>query len=105
MTTEIILDASKYMVWYGLLIAGILISTIWATLKHKTFLPLSWGVILSAAIYWTRNQIAPLIFGVRNYEWANNPVMYALTGIFAITFFAYIGLTLWNLYRYESVIA
>ena len=102
---EILLDVSQYMTWYFLLGIGIITLSLVATLKHKNFMPLSWGLILTIAIWWYRNQIAPLVFGVMNYEWATNPVMYFLTGVFAIMFFAYIALTLWNLYHHEKVIA
>lgn len=103
--TEIIIDVAKYLVWYWLLIAGIIILTLWATLKQKNFMPLAWGSILSGAIYLCKDQIAPLIFGVGNYDYSDNIVMFVLTGVFAVTFFMYIALTIWNLYQYNEVIA
>lgn len=102
--TEILLDVSKYMTWYFLLGLGIILLSLWATLKHNDFFPLTWGIVLTAAIYYFRNQISPLVFGVLNYEFATNPIMYILTGTFAIMFFAYIALTLWNNYESGNVI-
>ena len=103
-TNQIVLDTSKIMVWYFLLIAGIIILTLWATLKHESFLPLTWGLILSGAIYYFKAQIAPLVFGVVNYDWHTNPLMFILTGVFGVMFFAYIALTIWNLHESGSVI-
>lgn len=95
--TEIILDVSQYMVWYVLLGIGIIILCLYATWKHQTFAPLVWGLVITGLIFWFRNQIAPLVFGVLNYDWATNPVMFALTGLFTVFFFGYILLVLWNL--------
>ena len=102
--TEIILDVSQITTWYYLLIAGIVLLCLWATLKHKSFFPLVWGLVLSGSILAFQNQFAPLLFGVLNYEWGINPVMFVLTGVFAVMWFGYIGLTMYNCVTRGSVI-
>ena len=102
--SQIIIDVSQYMTWYFLLGVGIILLSLWATLKHQDFFPITWGVVLTGAIYLFRAQIAPLVFGVMNYDWGTNPVMFILTGTFAVMFFAYIALTLWNLWEAGKVI-
>lgn len=105
MTTEVILDVSKYLTWYFLLGIGIMILSIWATYKHRDFMPLAYGTILTGVIVYFKEQIAPLVFGVLNYDWQTNPIMFILTGVFSMMFFAYVGLTMWNVINHNKVIA
>ena len=95
---EIIIDASQFLIWYVLLGIGIIAICLWATWKHQTFAPITWGIVVTALIFYFEKQIAPLVFGVLNYDWSTNPLMFILTGTFSLMFFAYIALVLWNLY-------
>jgi len=97
--TQIVLDVAAFMVWYVLLIAGVIILTLWATWRHKSFVPIVWGVVFSGLVYYFKAQIAPLVFGVLNYDWQANPLMFILTGVFTLFFFAYIALVIWNFHE------
>ena len=98
MYIEIITAINTYLwVWYILLGIGILGISLYASWKHQSFAPITWGLIITGLIYYFRKQIAPLVFGVLNYDWQTNPLMFALTGVFTVMFFGYIALVLYNL--------
>lgn len=94
--TEIVLDISAYLIWYALLGIGIIILCLWATWRKETGWPLVWGVSITALIWYFNEQIAPLIFGVLNYDWNTNLVMFFLTGAYILLFFGIIAIILWN---------
>ena len=94
--TEIVLDVGAFMVWYALLITGIILLCLWATWRKKSAWPLLWGVSVSALIFYFNAQIAPLIFGVLNYGYSTNLVMFILTGAYTVLFFVIIAQVIYN---------
>lgn len=93
---DIVLSIEAVLVWYVILVIGILIITLMASVRHKTPLPFAWGLVIAILILWLRDYLAPVIFGVLNYDWNTNPILFAITGIFGIAWFSYIALTLYN---------
>ena len=97
---DIVLDVGKYMIWYYLLAIGIMILSIWASYEHKTSVPFFWGLTVSVIIIMLQIYIAPLVFGVLNYNYLTQTWQFVLTGIYAVMWFGYIGLTQYNYVRY-----
>lgn len=93
---DIVLSIEAILVWYVLLVIGILLITLIASVRHKTPLPFAWGLVIAILILWLRDYLAPVIFGVLNYDWNTNPILFAITGIFGVAWFCYIALTLYN---------
>jgi len=90
------LDISAVLVWYVLLVIGILLITLWAAIRHKNPALFAWGAVMGTLILWLHAYLAPIVFGVLNYSWESAPYLFVLTGIFAVAWFGYIGLTLYN---------
>jgi hypothetical protein len=101
---DIVLDIEAVLVWYVLLVIGILILTSWASVRHRTPLPFAWGLTIGVMILWLREYLAPIVFGVMNYSWTAQPILFALTGIFAVCWFGYIAMTLYNLLKEGEMI-
>lgn len=101
---DIQLDIEAVLVWYYLLVAGILIITFLASWKHSTPMPFAWGLLMGVLILWLRDYIAPMIFGVLNYSWTETPLLFTVTGLFSVAWFGYIGLTLYNMWTEGEVV-
>lgn len=93
---EITLDIGQYLIWYYLLAVGIVILSFIASWIHKTGMPLFWGISISAIVILLQSYLAPVIFGVLNYDFATQFWQFMITGIFSVMWFGYIALTLWN---------
>lgn len=93
---EISLDVSQYIGWYYLLAIGIVILSFMASWTHKTGTPLFWGISVSAIIILLQSYLAPVIFGVLNYDMSTQLWQFVITGVFSVLWFSYIALTLWN---------
>lgn len=102
---DIVLNIEAILVWYVLLVIGILLITFYASVRHKTALPFAWGLVIAILILWLREYLAPIIFGVLNYDWNTNPILFAITGIFGVSWFCYIALTLYNSVKTGELIA
>ena len=93
---DINLNIQAVLVWYVLLVIGILLITLYASWKHSNPILFAWGLVIGILILWLKEYLAPIIFGVFNYSWETSPVLFVLTGTFAVVWFGYIALTLWN---------
>lgn len=93
---DIVLDINAVLVWYVLLVIGILGLTAFASWRHKKPILFVWGMLMGVLILWLREYLAPIVFGFMNYSWESQPVLFALTGVFAVGWFGYIGITLYN---------
>lgn len=93
---NITLDVGQYLIWYYLLGLGILLFSIWASYIHKTALPLYWGLTIGLIVILLQSYLAPILFGVLNYNYITETWQFVITGIFTVMWFGYIGLTLWN---------
>lgn len=101
---DIVLNVEAVLVWYVLLVIGILALTLWASVRHGTPLPFAWGLVIAVLILWLKDYLAPIVFGVFNYDWNTQPMLFALTGIFAVSWFGYIAMTLYNLLKSGEMI-
>lgn len=99
------LNVEAFLVWYVLLVIAILAITLYASWRHGTPVLFAWSCVISVLILWLQNYIAPILFGVFNYTWESNSVLFALTGIFAVVWFGYIGMTLYNSVKHGALVA
>ena len=93
---DIVLDVGKYLIWYYLLAIGIMILSIWASYEHKSKEPFMWGLTISVVIILLQAYIAPLLFGVLNYNYLTHTWQFVILGTYSVMWFGYIGLTQWN---------
>lgn len=97
-------DIGQYLIWYYLLAIGISLLCLYATWIHKTATPFFWGLSVSLIIIMLQTYLSPVLFGVLAYDWATQPILFGLTGAFAVMWFGYIGLALYNLIKYGKVV-
>ena len=96
-------NLEQYLVWYYVFIVVVLITTVWASYRHSTVIPFMWGVILSLVLVILATYIEPLLFGALAY-YNVNWYAFALLGAFAIIWFGYVFLALYNCVRYGGVV-
>ena len=89
-------DVSEYLIWYYLLAIGIILLSIWASYEHEKGFPLFWGISIALIIIMLQSYLAPVLFGVLNYNYLTETWQFVITGLFSVLWFSYIGLTLWN---------
>ena len=97
------ISVEQYLVWYYVFIAVVLLLTFWATYRHKTAVPFMWGLILSLVLLLLVQYIEPLLFGWAVY-YNINWYAFALLGVFAILWFGYVLLVMYNCVKYGSVV-
>ncbi len=101
---QINLDIEAVLVWYVLLVIGIIAISLIASYRHNKPILFAWGMVMAVLILWLKDYLAPVIFGVFNYSWESSPILFALTGVFAIGWFGYIGMTLYNAVAHGELI-
>lgn len=102
---DINLSIQAVLVWYVLLVIGILLITLYASWRHSNPILFAWGLVIGVLVLWLQTYLAPIIFGVFNYSWESSPVLYVLTGTFAVAWFGYIAMTLYNCVKHGELIA
>lgn len=99
----IYINVEQYLIWYYIFISVLLILTFWASYRHSTVIPFMWGLILSLVLLALVNYIEPMLFGFMAYY---NVDWYAFTlmGSFAVLWFGYVFLAVYNCVRYGGVV-
>lgn len=95
------IDVSQYIVWYWLLVAIIMIVSIYSFLRHKAVLPFMWGITLSIVLVVLHQYIEPFLLGFLAYynqDWW----MFAFMGWVAMVWLIWIILCLYNQLRYKG---
>lgn len=98
-----ILNVEQYLVWYYIFIGVLLFLTAWATYRHSTAIPFMWGLIVSLVLVALVQYIEPVLFGWVAY-YNVNWYAFALMGGFAVLWFGYVLLAVYNCLRYGSVV-
>jgi len=98
-----VLNVEQYLVWYYIFISVVLLLTFWASYRHSTAVPFMWGLIVSLVLLALVNYVEPILFGWMAY-YNVNWYAFALMGGFAILWFGYVLLTIYNCMKYGNVV-